>query len=95
VLRSCLGGELGGLIASPLQLEGPERQVRLLAQGLFELRGEMELGSAVRVDAAVGPVLSLSRPSFSYTRADGADVPVYRPNLGGIIFAVTFIILGS
>jgi hypothetical protein len=94
-MRLCAGAELGALLAAPLQLAGPERQARLLAHGLLDLRWETRLGSSVRVDVAVGPLLSLSRPAFSYVRRDEATMPVYRPHAGGVLFQLTFIILGS
>jgi hypothetical protein len=93
-LSLCAGAEGGPLIATPRGLEGPARQVRLLAHGLLELRWEAYLGAGV-LHVAAGPLLSFSRPSFSYVRADGATMPVYRPQLGGIIFQIAFIILGS
>jgi hypothetical protein len=94
-LSICVGAEGGPLIATPRNLEGPERQVRMLAHGLLELRWEARLAADAALELAVGPLLSFSRPSFSYVRADGATMPVYRPQLGGIIFQVAFIILGS
>jgi hypothetical protein len=94
-LSLCAGGEGGPLIATPQMLEGPEQQVRLLAQGFLELHWEAKLASAGLLDVAVGPVLAFSRPSFSYVRSDGASMAVYRPQLGGIIFQIAFIILGS
>lgn len=94
-VRLCLGVEAGPLIASPLRLEGPERQVRLLGHGLLELRAETQLGGFARLDVATGPLLSFSRPWFSYVREDGVTMRVYRPELGAILFQLTFIILGS
>jgi hypothetical protein len=95
VLRLCAGADLGALVASPLQLAGPRQQTRLLAHGMLDVRGEVPLGSDVMLAFAVGPLLSLSRPTFSYLRSDGELRDVYRPHLGGVIFQVTFIILGS
>jgi hypothetical protein len=86
---------MGGLIATPLKLEGPRRQTRLFALGILDFRWETSLGSFALLDVAAGPVLSLSRPNFSYVRDDGTPMQVYRPQLGGIYFQVAFIILGS
>jgi hypothetical protein len=94
-LRLCLGGEVGALVASPIRLEGPLKQTRLLAQGSLDFRWEKQLGTFAMFDAAVGPLLSFSRPEFSYIRNDNAQMAVYRPDLLGIIFQITFIILGS
>jgi hypothetical protein len=94
-LRVCAGGEAGALIASPLQLTGPRRQTRLLGHGFLDLGWVTRLGSVGFIDLAVGPLLSFSRPAFSYLRGDGEPMAVYRPKLGGIIFQLTFIILGS
>lgn len=94
-LRLCAGADLGALVASPLQLAGPARQTRLLAHGMLDLRGETQLGSLALLAFSVGPLLSFSRPSFSYVRSDGQRMAIYRPHLGGIIFQITFIILGS
>jgi hypothetical protein len=94
-VRACAGADAGALIASPLQLKGPQRQTRLLAHGFVDLGLETQLGSFALVDGAIGPLLSFSQPRFSYLRADGRPMAVYRPQLGGIIFQLTFIILGS
>jgi hypothetical protein len=94
-LRVCFGTEVGALIASPIGLEGPAKQTRLLAQGSLDFRWEKQLGSFAMFDAAVGPLVSFSRPEFSYIRNDNAQMDVYRPALLGIIFQITFIILGS
>jgi hypothetical protein len=94
-LRACLGGEAGAVVASPLELAGPPRQTRLLAHGLLDLGWETQLGKVALIDLAAGPLLSFSRPAFSYLRGNGERMAVYRPSLGGIIFQLTFIILGS
>lgn len=81
-------------MAEPRELEGPERQVRLLAHAILDAGWEVELGSVARADLAVGALLSLSRPAFSYLRADGELMAVYRPQLAGVIFRLTLIIVG-
>ena len=91
----CAGMEGGALIATPLQLRGPARQVRLLAHGLLDVRWEAELASVLRAGMAVGPLLSLSRPDISYLRADGEPRAVYRPEVAGIIFQLSVIILNE
>lgn len=94
-VRVCAGAEMGALISRPLMLSGPKRQTRLLASGLADVGWEIHLGDFGMLDLAVGPLLSLSRPSFSYDRRGGTRMAVYRPHLGGILFQLTFIILGS
>jgi hypothetical protein len=94
-LRLCVGGEVGALVATPLGLEGPAKQTRLLAQGSLDVRWEKQLGSFAMFDAAVGPLVSFSRPPFSYIRNDDEEIRVYQPGLLGILFQITFIILGS
>ncbi|HET6336148.1 MAG TPA: hypothetical protein VFG30_23155 [Polyangiales bacterium] len=94
-LRACAGAEAGALVASPLELAGPPRQTRLLAHGMLDLGWETRLGRFALIDLAAGPLLSFSRPRFSYVRENGEPMAVYRPKLGGIIFQLTFIILGS
>jgi hypothetical protein len=94
-LGLCAGADLGALVVSPLQLAGPERQTRLLAHGMLDLRWEAPLATFGMLTFSAGPLLSFSRPWISYVRSDGRRMPVYRPHLGGIIFQITFIILGS
>jgi hypothetical protein len=92
-LSACPGVELGALIATPQRLAGPTRQARLLAHGFLELRAEAPLGTAAALEVAAGPLLSLSRPQFSYVRRDDATMDVYRPQLGGAFLQVSLIIL--
>jgi hypothetical protein len=94
-LQLCGGAEMGALVVSPLRIEGPARQIRLLGHAVLDLRLEAQLASFAAVDVAIGPLLSFSRPALSYVGGDGARMPVYRPQLGGILFQLTFIILGS
>ena len=94
-LGLCSGIESGAIVSEPLQLRGPERQVRLLAQGLLEASWELALADVLRVDVASGALLSLHRPAFSYTRADGERMAVHRPQLAGMILRVTVIITGE
>lgn len=91
-LGLCTGIESGALIASPLRLRGPERQVRALAHGILEASWELELGELAIVDVAAGALLSLSRPAFSYQTADGEHRAVYRPQATGMIFRIAVII---
>lgn len=94
-VRVCAGAEMGALIARPLMISGPKRQTRLLASGLADVGWEIRMGDVALLDFAVGPLLSLTRPAFSYDRDSRTPMPVYRPKLGGILFQLTFIILGS
>jgi hypothetical protein len=94
-LGLCGGIESGVVVSEPLQLRGPQRQVRLLAQGLLEASWELTLVDVARVDVAGGALLSLHRPAFSYSRSDGERMAVYRPQLAGMILRVTVIITGE
>jgi hypothetical protein len=91
-LGLCTGFEGGALIASPRRLNGPERQVRLLAHALLEAAFELDLGGAARIDAAAGAILSLSRPELSYLTGEGARRAVYRPQQLGMNFRLSIII---
>lgn len=91
-LGLCTGFEGGALIASPRRLNGPERQVRLLAHALLEGAFELDLGGAARIDAAVGALLSLSRPELSYLTGQGVRRAVYRPEQLGMNFRLSIII---
>lgn len=91
-LGLCTGVESGALMAVPLRLTGPDRQTRLLAHALLEARWELALAEIVRVDLAAGALLSLSRPAFSYLKADGQEMAVYRPAPVGMNFRLTIII---
>jgi hypothetical protein len=90
-LGLCTGLESGVLIATPRRLNGPTRQARLLAHTLLEGMYELDLG-AVRVDAAMGALLSLSRPELSYLTGEGERRAVYRPQQLGINFRLSIII---
>lgn len=91
-LGLCTGVEGGALMAVPLRLTGPERQTRLLAHALLEARWELALAEIVRLDLAAGALVSLSRPAFSYLKADGREMAVYRPDPVGINFRLAIII---
>jgi len=92
-LGLCTGVESGALISTPLQLDGPAEQLRVLAHGLLEAGWELELERLLRLELAGGALYSLSRPSFSYLRADGERMAVYRPDAVGAIFRMSIIIL--
>ncbi len=94
-LHVCAGAEGGTLFATPRKLDGPDRQFRLLAQGMLELRFDAYLSRGLALDVGVGPLLSFSRPTFSFDDREGERVSVHRPNLEGIIFQFALIILGS
>jgi hypothetical protein len=91
-LGLCTGFEGGALIAAPLELTGPERQARLLAHAVVEASWALDLAGFVRVELAAGGLVSLSRPAFSYLRADGEAMAVYRPDLAGVNLRLAIII---
>lgn len=94
-LGLCGGFEGGALWAIPLQLRGPERQVRLLALGSLAASWELLLGERLRAEIAAGALLAFSRPAFSYLRADGERMAVYRPPALGANLLASFIILSD
>jgi hypothetical protein len=89
----CASGEGGALIATPHELQGPPRQARLLAHGVLGATWELALVGALHAELGAGAQLSFSRPPFSYTRADGTRMAVYRPQAVGAILHVSIIIL--
>jgi hypothetical protein len=89
----CASGEGGALIAAPLELQGPPRQARLLAHGVLGASWELALVGALHGELGAGAQLSFSRPPFSYTRADGTRMAVYRPRAVGAILHASIIIL--
>ncbi|MET0391067.1 MAG: hypothetical protein ABW321_34160 [Polyangiales bacterium] len=88
----CAGANVGVLFAQQTQPGQHATQLRLLAQGLVELRGALQLGRDARLEAGVGPLLSLHRTRLVSVRDDGAQVDVYRAPTFGLIFTLAFII---
>jgi hypothetical protein len=91
-LRLCGGGQLDVLFASQTQPAGFGSQVRVIAQGLAELRGALRLGRTARLELALGPLLALSRLSLYAVGSDGSRVLLYRPPILGMILSLGFII---
>ncbi|MDB4988621.1 MAG: hypothetical protein JWN04_3799 [Myxococcaceae bacterium] len=88
----CAGTQLGGLSAVPHQLHGPQRQTRLLAEALVELKWSVRIHGRGSLEASVGPFVSLSRPRFSYLGHEAQSVSVYRPSALGAILRLAIII---
>jgi hypothetical protein len=91
-LRLCGGVQLGALFASQTQPQGPATQVRLLVQGLLELRSGLRLGRTARLELALGPLISLNRTSLVSVRSDGSRVLLYRAPTVGMILSLGLII---
>jgi hypothetical protein len=81
---ACLGGQLGGILATPIGLDGPDRVARLLAQATLEVAGSVRVQRLTTLFVAVGPTLALTRPRFYYTTED-AQVDVWRPWPYGVL----------
>lgn len=94
-LSLCSGLQLGALLSTPLRLEGPVRQARLLAQLVFALGLRRQLGRASALEASIGPVVSLLRPRSYYLDETRQPVDVHRPAALGAIVQLTLIIQGS
>ena len=92
-LSLCGGVQLGALLSSPRELEGPQRQARLSAQLLVELRLFAQLSRQFGLAGGISPVLSLSRPRYYLTHADGSTLDVHRPARGGVLLRVTLFFL--
>jgi hypothetical protein len=91
-LRLCGGGQLDVLFASQTEPAGIGSQVRVIAQGLAELRGALRLGRTARLELALGPLLALNRLSLYAVSSDGSRVLLYRPPILGMILSLGFII---
>jgi hypothetical protein len=91
-LRACAGAQLGTLINSQLEPEGPETQVRLLAQGLVELRAGLHVWQTARLELAGGPLMALNRTRIFAVQSDGTRVQLYRSPFLGLILSLALII---
>jgi hypothetical protein len=91
LLRVCGGLQLGASVATQTSPGPGDPQLRLLVQGVLELRSALRLGRVGRLELALGPVISLHRTSILALR-DEARVFLYRPPLVGMILSLAFII---
>ena len=90
-LCACVQGT--AIMSEPQKLSGPERQLRLVAQGALEVRLEKSIGRAVLVELAAGPLATFNRPEYAYLRANGTERFVYQPARFGVIVQLALIIL--
>jgi hypothetical protein len=81
----CTGVELGGLLSAPRMLTGMDRQARLLVQPNLEIALSVRLGRHAALEASLGALTNVLRPSFSYRRGDGETAQAFRPSLFGAI----------
>jgi len=84
----CAGVELGGLRSTPRSLEGPAHQTRLLVQPGVELACALRISRHSALEAALGALANVLRPSFYYGRGDGETVDVYRPGIFGALLRI-------
>jgi len=79
----CAGVQLGALISSPRMLTGMAHQARLLVQPNVELAVAVRLARHAALEASVGALTNVLRPTFLYGRGDGADMFAHRPDIVG------------
>jgi hypothetical protein len=82
-LHACGGLQVGTWLIA--QTEPSERalQLRLLAQGLVELRAGLRVGSGAKLELSAGPSLAISRTSVYASYAADSPVFLYRVPLVG------------
>jgi hypothetical protein len=82
---ACAGVQLGALISAPRMLTGLPHQTRLLVQPNVELAIAVRLAPHAALEASVGALTNVVRPTFLYGRGDGEDMFAHRPSLFGAI----------
>jgi hypothetical protein len=91
-LHVCAGIQAGAWLISQNAPETRALQLRLLAQGLLDLRAGLRLADSVKLELGAGPSFSLSRTSLYAFYEDDMRVLLYRvPFLGaqlqlGLVF---------
>jgi hypothetical protein len=81
----CAGVQLGVLISAPRMLDGMAHQERLLVQPNVELAAAVRLARHATLEASVGALTNVLRPTFLYGRGDGTDMFAHRPAMFGAI----------
>lgn len=79
----CAGVQLGALISAPRMLTGTAHQARLLVQPNLELAIAVRFARHASLEASVGALTNVLRPTFLYARGDGGDMFAHRPALVG------------
>ena len=82
-LHVCGGLQAGAWLVSQTEPSSRPLQIRLLAQGLLELRAGVQLGESTRLTLAVGPSLSVHRTTFFAAYDAGMRALLYRVPLLG------------
>jgi hypothetical protein len=91
-LHACVGLQAGAWLISQSAPSQRELQLRLLAQGILDLRVGLRLAESAKIELGVGPSLSLSRTSLYAFYDQDTRVLLYRlPFLGaqlqlGLVF---------
>lgn len=82
-LHVCGGLQVGTWLISQNEPSKRALQLRLLAQGLLELRAGVRLGSDTKLELSAGPSLAISRTSVYASYAADSRIFLYRvPQLG-------------
>jgi hypothetical protein len=82
-LHACAGAQGGVFITSQTAPAQRALQLRLLAQGQFDMRAGLRVGETTRIELAIGPVLSISRASVYAVYGGGERLFLYQVPLVG------------
>lgn len=91
-LSLCAGAQIGALLGSPHGLRDNGARMRLLSQGLLELRAAQTWRGVGMLELGLGAFGSFTRPRFSYTDADDARRTLHKPAAMGAILSLALII---
>jgi hypothetical protein len=91
-LRICAGTQLGALITSQRPGPGSEAQWRWWAQLLIDVQGDLRLGQALVLEAAIGPYFSFQRMQWFAVSDSGARTLLYEAPRLGLFFRLALII---
>jgi hypothetical protein len=82
-LHVCAGAQAGAWLVAQTEPASRALQIRLLAQGLLELRAGLRLGESTSLTLGAGPSLSMSRAALYAAYASGTRMFLYRVPLLG------------
>jgi hypothetical protein len=80
------------LISSQRASAGPASQVRWWAQALLDVQGELRLGQALVLEAAIGPFFSFQRTQWFAVSDSGARTLLFEAPRLGMFFRLGLII---
>lgn len=91
-LHACAGVQAGTWLVSQSEPDRRKLQIRLLAQGLADVRAGARLGSSVRLELAAGPTFTINRTSLYAAYDNNTRELLYRvPLLGAQVqLSLTF-----